>query len=265
VLTSNKGSDAVALALRKVADRRKTRGRRSMRRFAEEEIVLPSGPHKDERLRVALNPWLGLWLDEIDSGRWRGSTSPASGRAARRSAAPRLPVMYHLFECRETTVYAAPTIEMANDKWKQDVLPAIEASDFKDLMPEQGRGSRGGTALSHPVPHGPTLRFMTGGGDDKVRAGFTARAAVITETDGMDEAGGSSRETDKINQVESRTNAFGDRARVYMECTTSIETGRTWRELKDGTDSRIVLPCPHCRRGSRPSASTWSAGRTRAT
>jgi hypothetical protein len=31
-----------------------------------------------------------------------------------------------------------------------------------------------------------------------------------------------------------------------MECTTSIETGRTWRELKDGTDSRIVLPCPHC-------------------
>jgi hypothetical protein len=59
----------------------------------------------------------------------------------------------------------------------------------------------------------------------------------------MDEAGGSSRETDKVSQIEARGNAFGDRARFYMECTVSTEEGRTWRELKDGTDS-AASTCP---------------------
>jgi phage terminase large subunit GpA-like protein len=55
-----------------------------------------------------------------------------------------------------------------------------------------------------------------------------------------------------VNQIESRTNAFGDRARVYMECTVSNEDGRTWRELKQGTDSRICLECPHCKHWVTP-------------
>jgi phage terminase large subunit GpA-like protein len=32
-----------------------------------------------------------------------------------------------------------------------------------------------------------------------------------------------------------------------MECTVSTEEGRTWQEYKQGTQSRIALPCPHCR------------------
>lgn len=217
-----------------------------MRQFAEQEITLPTGPHQNERLRISRNPWLGLWLDAIDSNLWRRFNLTGVGQGGKTLGGSGIPVLYHLFECRETVIYGAPTLDMAADKWRQDILPLIEASSYRDLLPESGRGSRGGTALFIEFRHGPTLRFMTGGGDDKVRAGFTSRVAVITETDGMDEAGGSSRETDKINQIESRTNAFGDRARLYMECTLSTESGRTWRELKDGTDSRIILPCPHC-------------------
>jgi hypothetical protein len=74
-------------------------------------------------------------------------------------------------------VYAAPTIDMANDKWKQDVLPAIEASRLQGPAARAGaRLARRHGAVSIQFKHGPTLRFMTGGGDDKVRAGFTARA-----------------------------------------------------------------------------------------
>ena len=88
---------------------------------------------------------------------------------------------------------------------------------------------------------------MSGGGGDKSRAGFTARVVVITETDGMDESGGASREADKITQLEARTRAYGDRKRIYMECTVSIESGRTWQEYtKVGSESRIVLPCVSC-------------------
>jgi len=63
----------------------------------------------------------------------------------------------------------------------------------------------------------------------------------------MDESSETSREADKIEQIESRTRAFGRRGkRIYLECTTSIERGRIWQELKKGTDSRILRPCPKC-------------------
>lgn len=87
---------------------------------------------------------------------------------------------------------------------------------------------------------------MSGGGGDKSRAGFTSRVIVITETDGMDQQGASSRESDKITQLEARTRAYGARKRIYMECTVSTEGGRTWQEYLNGTRSRVVLSCPHC-------------------
>ncbi len=70
---------------------------------------------------------------------------------------------------------------------------------------------------------------------------------AITETDGMDQPGGTSRESDKITQLEARTRAYGSRKRIYLECTVSTEEGRTWQEYTSGTQSSILLPCPHCR------------------
>jgi len=75
---------------------------------------------------------------------------------------------------------------------------------------------------------------------------------VITETDGMDQASGTSRESDKITQLEARTRAYGARKRIYMECTVSTEQGRTWREYTQGTRSRIVLLCPCCQEWGSP-------------
>src|SRR4029453_4850912 len=62
----------------------------------------------------------------------------------------------------------------------------------------------------------------------------------------MDKPGLTSREADKVTQLEARTRAYGSRKRVYMECTVSTERGRTWREYTNGTKARIVLPCPSC-------------------
>src|ERR1044071_8097075 len=137
-----------------------------------------------------------------------------------------------------------PDMDMAADKWVQDIMPAIEQSRFRDLMPSAGGGSRGGRVESLQFANGAALKFMSGGGSDKSRAGFTSRVVVITETDGMDTAGGRSRESDKITQLEARTRAYGSRKRIYMECKVSVEWGRTWQEYIKGTRSRIVLPCP---------------------
>ncbi len=47
--------------------------------------------------------------------------------------------------------------------------------------------------------------------------------------------------------MEARLGAFGMRSRTFLECTVSIEQGRTWQELIAGTNSRIAIRCVHCR------------------
>jgi len=137
---------------------------------------------------------------------------------------------------------------MATDKWLGDFLPVIERSRYKELLPRHGGGSRGGGTIDAiRFRHGPTLKFMSGGGKDKRRAAFTSRVLAVTETDALDEAGTTSREADKLTQLEGRTRAYGSRKQIYLECTASTDIGRTWREYKAGTESRIALRCVHCR------------------
>jgi phage terminase large subunit GpA-like protein len=218
-----------------------------MRDFAEQEMVLPDGPHAGRRFRCARQPYTALWFDEVDSGRWSRCVATGPTQSGKTLCCFVIPLLYHLFELGETVICGLPDMDMAGDKWREDILPSIEQSRYRDLLPRRGGGSRGGRVESLQFGNGATLKFMSGGGGDKSRAGFTSRVVMITETDGMDEAGGGSRESDKITQLEARTRAYGSRKRVYMECTVSTEGGRTWREYTSGTQSLILLPCPHCR------------------
>ncbi|MDZ4689083.1 MAG: terminase gpA endonuclease subunit [Planctomycetaceae bacterium] len=228
------------------------RRRRSMRQFAEQEIVIPSGPFVGRRFRCARQPYTALWFDAVDSGRWSRCVGTGPTQSGKTLACFIIPLLYHLFEIGETVICGVPDMDMASDKWKEDLLPVIAQSRFRELLPSQGSGSRGGLVEYLQFGNGATLKFMSGGGSDKSRAGFTSRVVVITETDGMDKPGVSSRESDKITQLEARTRAYGSRKRIYMECTVSTETGRTWQEYTKGTKSRIALPCPICHAWVRP-------------
>jgi hypothetical protein len=137
-------------------------------------------------------------------------------------------------------------MSIAKDKWREDIRPIIEASRFRDLVPTRGRGSRGGEVDAVEFKHGPTLRFMSGGGDDKTRSSFTAPVVFITEVDGMDTPSLKSREASKVHQLEARTRGFRDDARIYLECTASISKGRIWQEFIEGSRSQITLKCPYC-------------------
>ena len=156
--------------------------------------------------------------------------------------------LYHLFEVQETVVLGLPDASMAADKWNKDILPVVRASRYASLLPVRGQGSKSGVVKTEVTfQNGATLRFMTGGGGDASRSGFTTRVSAISEADKMDAAGGASKETDKAAQIHARTDAFGDAAYQYNECTPSFEDGLIWREYTGGTASRIACPCPHCR------------------
>ncbi len=222
---------------------------RSLRKFAVDEIVIPEGKYRDQHLRIHRQPFAGLLLDELGSGRWPRSAVLGCIQAGKTLLAFVAPIMYYLFELQETTIAGIPTMDVSADKWREELLPTIEASRYRHLLPIRGPGSRGGTGNLTAVKfrNGVTLKFMTGHGGDEKRSAFTARAVVITEADKMDSAGEASREADPVSQLEGRTLSYDiDERRIHMECTVSIESGRIWKEYQDGTASRIVCPCPHC-------------------
>ena len=225
---------------------------RTMRAFAEAEIIIPDGPFKGRQFRCARQPYTGHWFDAVDSGHWSRCVATGPTQSGKTLACFVIPLLYHLFELGETVICGLPDMDMAGDKWREDILPSVEQSRYRDLLPRKGGGSRGGRVESLQFANGATLKFMSGGGGDKSRAGFTSRVVVITETDGMDQPGATSRESDKITQLEARTRAYGSRKRIYMECTVSTERGRTWQEYSHGTKSRVVLPCPHCKQWVLP-------------
>ncbi len=219
---------------------------RTMRQFAEQEIVIPEGPFAGRKFRCSRQPYTGLWFDAVDSGNWNRCVATGPTQSGKTLSCFVIPMLYHLFELGETVICGLPDMDMAGDKWREDILPTIERSAFRDLLPSRGGGSRGGRVESLQFRNGATLKFMSGGGSDKSRAGFTSRVVVITETDGMDQSGATSRESDKITQLEARTRAYGSRKRVYMECTVSTDGGRTWQEYQQGTRSQILIPCHGC-------------------
>jgi hypothetical protein len=228
-----------------LAARMRTRKLRSYVRFAEEEIILPTGPKKDMRFRTKWSPAARLFLQELDRGIWQRTvwTGPnQDGKTLLLS----IVLMYLLFERRETVVFGVPSLDMASDKWQIDILPVIRKSRYRDHLPTSGAGSRGGDAVTIEFRDGQLLRIMTAGGDDQSRAGFTSSNLAVTEADGFDEVGANSREGDKFSQLVKRTLAFPETSKIFAECTVTTESGRIWQEYTRGSHSRIALPCPQC-------------------
>lgn len=222
---------------------------RTLREFAEQEIIVPDGEFEGQPFRISRQPYVGLLYDEIDSGQWSEFTITGPSQSGKTLCAFIVPTIYHLMELRDKSIVGLPDAEMSSDKWSIDIKPVMERSGFSHLLPTTGGGSRGGSKVtSVNFINGVVLRFMTGGGGDKSRAGFTARVLLITETDGMDEAGEASREADKISQLQARQRSWPRRRRrTYKECTVSTEAGRTWRDYTlNSTCSKIMTPCIHC-------------------
>ncbi len=219
---------------------------RTMGQFALDEIIIPDGPFKGLKYRYDRQPFSRLWFEEIDSKRYQRFAAVGPTQSGKTLTCCVIPTMYHLFELEETVIFGLPSMDMAKDKWLIDLLPAIEASRYRHLLPAFGSGSKGGKIESIQFKNGAVLKFMSGGGSDKKRSAFTSRVLVVTEVDGMDEASGTSREADKITQMEARTLAYQASMRgpaIYLECTASIEEGRIWKEYTNGTKSRIALHC----------------------
>lgn len=220
---------------------------RAPREFAEAEIIIPDGPYKDLPFRVATMPWTGLVLDAFAYARWRRRFGLGSVQSGKTLIFSVMPLLYHVFECRQNVIYLAPDADMAFAHFQEKGLPVIESTRFREWLPTAGAGSRGGKAKSLRFGNGARLRFMGASGSDAQRSSYTAPVIIMTEIDKMDTASQWSRETDPVRQGEARSTAYRENARIYGECTASDEGGRIYKETTlMGSHSRVFVRCPHC-------------------
>jgi phage terminase large subunit GpA-like protein len=219
---------------------------RKISRFAEEEIILSTGRFRTLPFKISRNPFCGLLFAEIESGGWRRIVGTGPSQTGKSLFLHVIPILFHLFERRETVIVGVPRMQIASQKWHRTIKPAILASRYRDLLPSEGKGSRDGDREMYSFANGSELVFMSGGGDDKARAHLDSRVLAITETDALDKSSEGSNEADKITQLEARLKSWGSAAITYMECTVGTKTGRTWREYTNGTESNIHIRCPHC-------------------
>jgi phage terminase large subunit GpA-like protein len=220
--------------------------KRTRRQFAEEEITIPNGPFAGEMFDCDRQPYAGLYYDALDSGLWNRAFATGPTQSGKTLCCFVIIILYHLFELEESVIAGLPDMNMSRKKWTKDIKPVIDATRYARYLPKEGRGSKGGQIDELTFGNGTTLGFISAGGGDKTRAGDTARVLVMTEIDGYDESSEASRESDKVTQMEARTDAFDDDRMIYGECTLSTKSGRTYCEISGGTDSRILLECPHC-------------------
>lgn len=237
----------IAADVRYIFDRMLEQPPRSMRQFAEEELVLPNGPYRGQRFRCDRMPAAGLWFDLVDSKQWQIHVATGPSQSGKTLSCFVTPVVYCLFEKNEDVIVGLPDLDMSASKWNKDILPVIRETQYRRYLPSSGPGSKGAAKIKQiHFKNGTTLTFMSFGGGDKSRAGETAPNLVITETDGGGEMTEASDEASPIAQLIARTMAFDLAAFIVMECTVSTTLGQTWTRYESGTASKIVRPCPHC-------------------
>lgn len=223
------------------------RQHRPMLQFAEDEIVMPVGRRKGLHFSRDYMPFHGAILEEFDNPLWARYIGAGSVQSGKTFLFLVIPTLYYLFERGESVIWGLPNIELAQEIWDESLRPVIEAMpNYRDMLPERGKGSRGGRFTYCRFGNGATFRFMGAGGKDTQRVGRTARIIAITEADQMALAGKASKEASPYKQIEARSTSYGALARLFAECVVHTADDLIWRELEAGTNTTVQIRCPHC-------------------
>lgn len=241
--------DPLVFELKRCLQRARLNPVRGMANWIEEELVIADGPTAGEPFQWARQPVTKLLIDEIDSGRWGEIFGTGPSQSGKTLILFVCPALYHVLELGETYILGIPDMRMANNKWQMDLLPAIKANPrWERLLPLAGPGSQGGIVKDTiTFRNGGVMKFMSAGGSDQARAGFTSRVLGITEAARFSRVSEASREADPLRQLRARQAAYDEpQRRLYVEGTVTVEEDLPWSAKGDSTDSKIVSQCVHC-------------------
>lgn len=241
--------DLFVAELTRCLQRARMRPVRKMAAWLESELIVPDGPHESELFSWQVQPITRLLIDEIDSGRWTEIFVAGPSQSGKTLIGFCTPCLYHTLELGETYVLGIPDMRMANNKWQMDLLPVIRANRrLEQLLPTSGPGSQGGIVRDTiTFLNGGVIKFMSAGGSDQQRAGFTSRIVGITEAARFSRVSETSKEADPLRQLRARQASYDEPDRLlYVEGTVTVEEDLPWSAKAESSESKIVSQCPHC-------------------
>lgn len=238
---------------------------RTIEQFAEEEVFLPKdgGPFEGQLFACRRQPFVSLLWKEMNSSRWSEVWVTGCVQSGKTLCAFVIPLIYMIVELQKSPIAAVPDGTMIADKWSVDIEPVFKAnSEFEGLLPLKGPGSKGGAPKNYvKLTNGYQIKFVTKGGSDQSKAGYTAPFIVVTEAAGWSQGTETSKESAPIDQVRGRTmsaSKFDDDGNVasnsmlVVEGTVTDEDDLPLSEWPQTTQGRLACKCPHCGEYSTP-------------
>lgn len=214
--------------------------------FAEQELRYPTGRFRSQRFSRTYQPATSLLMAELSSDHWL-QTFVVGPHQGGKSFSIIAWMLWCLFEKQEDVIFGLPDLGMRSAKWRKDILPMIQASAYKTMLPRSGAGSKGGVAEIIVFENGVSLQFMGAGGGDTQRAGATAKNLIVTEAEAFGIRGAGSEEASKWEQIQGRVAHFAGSERIIAESTVTVETALMWSNYSGGTASVVVCQCHSCR------------------
>ena len=219
---------------------------RPLLQFAEEEIIFPKGwLYEGEHYSTHRFPFQKTLFEWITSEKWYRFFLEAA-RQSSKTFPFLIATLWHLFEIRESMLIGLPNLDFAEEFWVEKLFPMIEASKYRDQLPDRGPGSRGGPVRNYiQFRNGSTLYFASEGFSKTIRVVF------FTEIYRLKEGKKSKNSKAKVEagafyQMEQCTTAYDLSARIYGECIPTDGNDKVHKEVEGGTDSKIWMKCPHC-------------------
>ena len=229
---------------------------RSLREFAEQEVVIPTGQYRGMPFRCSRQPLTGILFDEIDSGAWVMHVITGPSQSAKSLCGYAIPAIRTIAEYREDCGMFCPEADLHAHKFAKDILPVLKASPrLRQFIPESGAGSKGGKVKDAiNFPHGPSMLLFSAGGQDTNKAAVTLRWMICTEAAGLSRKSETTKEGGLLRQLRARLKGYPrDQHRIIVEGTVTVAEDYPWclkgdeeSEQLISSRSRLVVPCPHC-------------------
>ena len=191
-------------------------------------------------------PATALLLDLLDSDYWQRCMLVAPNQAGKSYTLAQY--LFHvLFNLCEDVVYGVPDLDgMWRTKWLKDILPFIEASALRGMIPKGGAGSDGGVPKLVKWNNHTTLTPMGAGGGDSQRAGATSRVVLITEVKDFGKQKVGSKEGTPYDQLVRRSLRHMGRGFIFSESTITSASNIAWQMYLKGTQTVPHFPCESC-------------------
>ncbi len=250
---------------RKAHDLQPTKKPRRIGEFAR-TLRLPDGPSGPRDGQPG-----DLWVPETEptqaafyahheSGAWRKFTVVAPSQRGKTLKAILCPLLHACCESRQSFAIVLPNLDGLSKAWDGKLKPSIEGTGFKDWLPTQGPGSKGGrpTVLIMRDPEtgrraGPLFFLAMGTGGRE-----TSVSQVSPQKIGIDEADDAA-DAGQLSLTAKRINSWGKAGRAYITSTVNDRAGRDATDINDPDSAHPILMlyragsqhrqrhrCPHC-------------------